>query len=720
MAEVVAAPTAPSGLEQQARSVLARLSRAVQRASIYPAGHPAVSHGLGPLVDTLASLLADGPVSFAIGRTRILVASGTNPPTEHESPWLATRLFDKGISAIVVEEVLDAQEISRLVAWLARTADTPSSDQPGFTGVRLSRFDGSRVRFHETDTFSAEPTPAAVLAWHTLTASLAELADVSDADRQDPGVLADRLREAILAGEGTGISELSGRLVNLHDQLLEFDTDSRHVSGRKLAALIERLLPELRGSLLVVQTDDDAKKVELVAELLDHLSSPVIHHIVENLGVEHAPVPPAFDRFLRKLARLSLSDPSLAESLDHRFAKAGLPISLLAGADPDSRRTFSDVAADLEPTRFVPETYGARLEELIDSPLTSATTPVGTDPTDPGEVDRHIGRIARLEAGRDVINHDAPVYLRCLREMAPRDLTRRALDSLADTAELMNRLVSRDDVTGETRALVESTLEFYRTPATVEALLGAIAEAPAALAGSAGVLLGAGGRESARVAVEWLKAASDTTARERVAGALATIDAAVFRETVAPELQSNRRVAESMAGALPAIEPSRAIDLAMHLASNAASEVRRKAFAWLLATPLTSGKLGLVMQKAFDDIDPRVVQVGLEAARHRPSPGVTEALLKLVNRRGRVKMQSLQARAVKILVVSGPEAVKGLAHALGERRVMCSARARRLSLCMAEALGASPESGARAAALAWRTSLASLICWVARTEAERE
>jgi hypothetical protein len=39
---------------------------------------------------------------------------------------------------------------------------------------------------------------------------------------------------------------------------------------------------------------------------------------------------------------------------------------------------------------------------------------------------------------------------------------------------------------------------------------------------------------------------------------------------------------------------------------------------------------------------------------------------------------------------------------------------------MAEALGASPESGARAAALAWRTSLASLICWVARTEAERE
>ena len=73
------------------------------------------------MVDTLAALLQDGPVSLAVGRTRILVATGNNPPTEHESPWLASRLFDKGISAIVVHEVLDAQEISRLVGWLAAT-----------------------------------------------------------------------------------------------------------------------------------------------------------------------------------------------------------------------------------------------------------------------------------------------------------------------------------------------------------------------------------------------------------------------------------------------------------------------------------------------------------------------------------------------------------------------------------------------------------------------
>ncbi len=714
-------PASPSGLEQQARSVLARLSRAVQKASIYPPGHPAVAQGMGPLVDSLAALVADGPVSFAIGRTRILVATGANPPTEHESPWLAARLFDKGISAISVDEVVDAQEVSRLITWLAGAMTGAADDQPDITGVRLSRFDGSRLRFHETDTPSHEPTPEAAVAWQMLTSSLADLTGLSASDREDPAVLADRIREALLASEGTGIAELSGRFVSLYDQLQELDRDSREVAGRKLAALIERLLPELRGSLLVVRSNDDAKKVELVGELLDYLSAPVVHHIVENLGVERVPVPPAFDRFLRKLARMSLADPSLAEGLDKRFQQAGLPISLLAGAAPDPRRPFNELPPDTDTKSFVPEQYRARLEELISSGPegTVSEAPPDVDPTEATAIDRHIGRIARLEAGREELTSETTVYLRWLRDMTPRELARRGLDPLAETAELMIRLAGRGP-SGEARGLVDSCIEFYRQPITVEALLVAIAEAPSATEGSAGILLSIGGRDSARVAVEWLKTGSDVTAREHVAAALAEIDPGVFRDVVASELHTNRRLAEGLAGALPAIEPSRGIDLALQLASNPATEVRRKALVWLLATPLTSGKLGLVMQRALDDVDPRVVLVGLEAAEARPTPGVTEALLKFIHRRAKTKIRPLQARAVNILSVSGPEAVKGLATALGQRRVMCSAKARRLSLCMAEALGRSSEPGARGAARAWRTSLASVICWVARTEAERE
>lgn len=711
--------SAPSGLEQKARSVLARLSRAVQRASIYPPGHPAVAHGLAPLVDAIASLLSEGPVSFAVGRTRILVASGANPPTEHESPWLATRLFDKGISAIVVDEVLDAQEISRLVTWLAATSDDPQTEPFEMVGVHLSRFDGSRVKFKETDD-PAELTPAVARAWIALTASFAELGDLSDADRQDPAILAHRIREALLAGEGTGIADLSARFVKTYDQLLELDGDVREAALRKLASLVEQLLPELRGSLLAVQTSEDPKKVEFVTALLDHLSPPVIRHIVHNVGLNRGPAPSAFDRFLRKLARLSLSDPSLAEDLDRRFQEAGLPISLLAGSAPDPRRPFTELPPDADPNRFVPEPYRERLDELTQGGVQVVELSLGGDPTDPTDVDRHVARIARLEAGRDVLTDDTRTYIRCLRDMAPRELARRGVDPLAQSADLLKRLAAREDLRGDLRSLVETSLEFYRVPATVEALLAAIAETPTTLAGAAGVLLSAGGRESARLAVEWFNGPNELAARERVGAALAEVEPAVFREVVAPHLPRNRRVAEALAGALGAIDPSRAIDLALQLASNPASEVRRKAFLWLLATPLTSGKLGLAMQRALDDVDPKVVQVGLQAAKDRPSPGVTEALLKFIHRRGKPRIRSLQAKAVNILSVSGPDAVKGLAHALGQRRVMCSGKARRLSVCMADALSRSPEPGAHAAARAWRTSLAGIVSWVARTEAERE
>ena len=720
--DALTSPTAApaAGLEQQARSVLARLSRAVQRASIYPAGHPAVAHGLAPLVDTLAAMVADGPVSLAIGRTRILIAIGTNPPTEHESPWLAARLFDKGVSAIVVEEVIDVQEVFRLVGWLAGAAHGAPEDRPEIPGVRLSRFDGSRIRFTETDAPAAEPTPETSIAWQALTASLSDIADLSGADRQDPVVLADRIRESILASEGTGISDLSGRLVSLHDQLLELDQDTREGAARKLASLIERLMPELRGSLLVVRSHDEPKKVELVNDVIDYLSSPVIHHVVDNLGVEQVPVPPAFDRFLRKLARLSLSDPSLADGLDQQFQQAGLPISLLAGASTDPRRPFTELPPAADSKTFVPEPYRARLDELTRTPADAVASAPDRDPTDPINVDRHIARIARLEAGRETLIDELPVYLRFLIQLVPRELSRQGLDPLAETADLMNRLAAREDLPADSKALVDGTLEFYRQPATVEAILTAIAAAPPTSSGAAGLLLSAGGRESARVAVEWLKSAQDLAARERVAAAVAEIDPAVFREIVAAEIHSNRRLAEAMAGALPSIEPTRGIELAFQLAGNAATEVRRRAFAWLLATPLTANKLGLVMQRALDDIDPRVVVVGLEGAEARPSPGATEALLKFIHRRSKPKLRPLQARAVNILSISGPEAVKGLARALGARRVMCSARARRLSLCMAAALSRSHEPGAKAAARAWRTSLASVICWAARTEAERE
>jgi hypothetical protein len=280
---------------------------------------------------------------------------------------------------------------------------------------------------------------------------------------------------------------------------------------------------------------------------------------------------------LRKLAHLSLSDPSIAEGLDQRFRQAGLPISLLAGAAPDERRPFNEIPTGTDTAPFVPEQYRTRLEELSHRGTEADGIATGDDPTDATTLDRHVARIARLEVGREVPHEEVPVYLRCLRDMAPRELARRGLDSLAETADLMMHLATSSELTGESRVIVEGCLEFYRLRVTVQGILEAIAEAPPTLAGAAGVLLSAGGAESARVAVDWLKSGNDATAREHVGAALAAIDPAVFRDVVAPDLNTNRRLADALAGALPAVEPSRAIDLAFQLESNAAVEVRRRA-----------------------------------------------------------------------------------------------------------------------------------------------
>ncbi|MGE0593074.1 MAG: hypothetical protein AB7G23_17045 [Vicinamibacterales bacterium] len=96
-------PPSPSaglsvGSERRATLLVTRLNRAVQRASIYPVGHPAVAVGIGPFFEALHPLLVDGPVTMALGRTKVLVATATAPPAELEPMWFTARLFDRGVS----------------------------------------------------------------------------------------------------------------------------------------------------------------------------------------------------------------------------------------------------------------------------------------------------------------------------------------------------------------------------------------------------------------------------------------------------------------------------------------------------------------------------------------------------------------------------------------------------------------------------------------------
>jgi hypothetical protein len=698
---------------------LTQLSRVVQRASMYPVGHPAVGTGLGPLVEASRPLLAEGRLSVAVGRTRLLVASGVNPPTEHASRWLAARLFDKEIAMLTIEPDFDAEEASGLVTWLAGPPTSTGQAFPELTTVRISRFDGGRVRFREETSVADEPAPEDAAKWRSLMAALSDEYGLSTSTMpmDDPAALADRIRQAIHASEGTGIAALSQQLVSLHEELIRIGAASRPLMVRRLAELVEWLSPELRGSLLSVGTDDDDRKVRFVENIVESLPMSVVRDIVANLRIERTPVPEFFERFLRRLVRLSLADPALGEGLDLRFRQAGLPVDLFADGEASlAPGVARPEGSGLQP---VPDDYRAHLDSLArDRPAPEGPALDAAEAASPAAIDRHVARIALLAANRETAGLRVGIHLRCLRDIAPREFERNHLDTLAEIADLALRLANRRaELSPEVATTVESLLGFYRDAATVDAVIRHVVERPIGSMDVPGVLLAAGGHSAARRALEWLKTEADPEARARVTAALVGLDAETMQQTVLPGLGAMGRLAETFAAVIDRLEPARAIEVALHLMAHDQADVRLKATRWLLNSSLTSGKRQRVVQRALADDDPRVVQLGVDEAVRLDSALATDALVVFVARRVRAGMLPLQIKAVRAIGGSRGDVASRLGRMLLERRYVFARADRQVSTAIAGVLARSPHADARKAARAWRVSPAGLLSLFTATSA---
>ena len=105
------------------RDAVIRLTRLVQRAAIYPPGHPTVRLLLAPFLDAVAPF-TDGttPLRMAVLRDRLIAAAGDSPPQEHESKWLAGQLHGRGVSTINIEGPVDAEELLAFARWLSGPA----------------------------------------------------------------------------------------------------------------------------------------------------------------------------------------------------------------------------------------------------------------------------------------------------------------------------------------------------------------------------------------------------------------------------------------------------------------------------------------------------------------------------------------------------------------------------------------------------------------------
>ncbi|NOT45795.1 MAG: hypothetical protein HOP14_14435 [Acidobacteria bacterium] len=696
---------------------MTRLNRAVQRASIYPVGHPAVTVGIGPFFEALHPLLVDGPVTMALGRTKVLVATATAPPAELEPMWFTARLFDRGVSTLTFDRDFDPEEASRLVAWLAAPAEAREGnggagdeDGPGIAGVRIGRFDSSRLSF--TDAPVEAQASSAPAAWWLLAGDLARQQGIPAGEERldEPGVLAARIRDALHAREGVGIAALAESIVAMHDTLASLPGDARAGVTAQLASLIGHLVPELRGSLLSVGPSDDAGKIALIEQVLEQLPPDALRQLVENLKLGHASDTGPFALFVRKLVRISMADPYLHAALETTFQQAGLPAVLLGESTVEPSTTGRSEAGT---EQFVPGTYQERLTTLAQ--VTPGDTGydlgglVGCVHDD--DVARGVESIALLQLTRDPVGADAAVYLRVLLEALSPVMESR-LPLLASLADVVPQIVAGQVVpTTPACATDAARLQaLYAAESTVDVVIEAVAARPIGEMATGARVLAAGGAAAVSRAALWCDAAPDEEPRLRVAAMLADMAPEIFRTAVQPCLATGPHLAEAMARVLDRTDPARAIDIALHLISHASPDVRVRTVGWLLATPLTSGKMQRVFQRALEDDDPRVVGAAVEAICRRGAPHPVEALRAFILRHVPDGMAALQLRAIRALGADGDEAGRqALAALLAQRGTAWSRSARRLSVEIVATLRHTPDGAGLAAIGAWRRSPAGLM-----------
>ena len=203
---------------------LARLNRAVQRATIYPEGHPAIRSAVGPFLDSLRAVLDERP-SLVIGISRDRLAVEGDPPTDRPSAlsWLAQQLHGRGLAALTLHGVPTEDEATRFVLWLGRpetTAVDPATD-PRFEGISYARLDYSLARFREGAAIDGAAEAEAARSWVSVAGSLTEgwFAGEARPPSDDPEALGRELGAHIARNEGVGSAVLTSRVVALGGSL---------------------------------------------------------------------------------------------------------------------------------------------------------------------------------------------------------------------------------------------------------------------------------------------------------------------------------------------------------------------------------------------------------------------------------------------------------------------------------------------------------------------
>ena len=284
--------------------LLNELAVAVQKHSMYPAGHPALETVSTDLVSHLHEVLTEsGPLTISVAKDHLNVAGEETRPGRALLDSLATRLHNHQIAALHFTPGARSEEVDEFLRELAVDAERrgrpiglePIETLPSWPHLRIEPVEYEALRLgeegQETDTAAdVDAGPEAV------------------ADQEDEGEEAVTIDRAELDEAAAALAdvEISPELLEMAAEIGELDVD--RAAATRAAQLLRNLPPEDLKRLL--SSRDAAFATKLVRQSTSQLSPHAVLDLVEAASaVQSQPIAPWLLRLLTKITHYAETTP---------------------------------------------------------------------------------------------------------------------------------------------------------------------------------------------------------------------------------------------------------------------------------------------------------------------------------------------------------------------------------------------------------------------------
>jgi hypothetical protein len=751
-------PEAVVDVASQVRDAVIRLTRLVQRAAIYPAGHPTVRLLLAPFLEAITPFTDGMSLVLGVRRDHLIAVAGGTRPQQHESKWLAGQLHGRGVKTLAVVGVIDAEELLAFARWLSGPATVGERPTPP-KGITVTFADYEGAAYDDAPGL-LESMDGGAGAWQRIAAMLtaeAGLAGVGPADvghgsasgsgsgsghgsgygpgsvpgsldptsggrggaPVDPVAIASAIQDELALSEGTGVSIATERVLVAGMRLGRLQPHEQALVKRRLAEVVDHLPDEVRHQLLRVVPHDDARKCELLTTIVDELPTRRLLDLIPRVDMRRGTHVSGFLTFLVRLASVAAREAPLSLAFEQQLGKHGL---VHAGTE--------HVRAVLEQAFSQTAEHYSSIGELYQSSIQSFE--IDAAPTVEDEEARE--RVREAENARRTTEHAARIAIELVRA-DPRDVATVSCLSFAkdaatrtlgsdDRLTLLAELAAAASVVGETspdastRAVVQECLALCRQPMALEQLINAVGEHVGPPSDTLTALFLASGLSGAVLAVTRMTDLPDGAFRDRLGELVSRQDLDIVRNALT-RLRKDDQPVWIVLNVLRVLDPIRAPDLVRLFIRDPNPGIRRLALDMLREAPLSPTKRERVMIQAMSDHDADVAITAITDLCAHQTPSGLAALTKYLSRVDDRELEQLQIAAVDLLADNWSGGASDVvATALRARRHIFNAGPRRVSQVMVTALTSRPDAQGHAAAKAWQRSAAGL--WSACLGGRRE